>query len=245
MTTTVRDLAADQSRLRRLAGWSGIGMAAVILINGPLSIALGRMPSHWTADAATQISAYLTDEANITQSVIFFALSNLIFVFALGFFAGLRGLAAETDRSGWLTGVVTIGAALFLAGGLVSEILSTGIAVVLRSTPAYDFDINNALLLQGLWVTALAQGQVALGVVMVTLSTATLRTRAVPAWLSWLGIAAGAIAVLRPAVVTNVPLFFVSFQPVFLWIASLAIVLLRQVRKPSRPHPGGDDGGGL
>jgi len=245
MTTTVRDLAADQSRLRRLAGWSGIGMVAAILINGPISIAFGRMPNHWTADAATQISAYLTDEANITQSVIFFALSNLIFVFALGFFAGLRGLAAETDRSGWLTGVVTIGAALFLAGGLVSEILSTGIAVVLRSTPAYEFDINNALLLQGLWATALAQGQVALGLVMVTLSTATLRTRAVPAWLSWLGIAAGAIAVLRPAVATNVPLFFISFQPVFLWIASLAIVLLRQARKPSRPHPGGDDGGGL
>ena len=235
MDATASDLAADHVRLRRLAGWSGIGMVAAILINGPVSIAVGRMPNHWTADAATRIADYLGNEANIAQAVTFFALSNLIFVFALGFFAGLRGLAAETDRSGWVTGVVTIGAALFLAGGLASEILSTGIAVVLRSTPAYVFDVNDALLLQGLWMSALAQGQVALGVVMVTLSAATLRTRAIPQWLSWLGIAAGAIAVLRPAVVTNVPLFILSFQPALLWIAALAIVLLRQARKPSQP----------
>jgi hypothetical protein len=219
---------ADRARIRRLAGWSGIGMVVAILINGPVSIAVGRMPNYWTADAADRLSRYLSDDANITKSIAFFALSNLIFVFALGFFSGLRRLGAEADTSGWVAGVVTIGAALFLAGGLVSEILSTGLAVVLRSTPGYTFEVNDALLLQGLWMTALAQAQVALGTLITVLCLATLRPRLLPAWLCWLGIVAGIVAILRPAIVTEVPIFIASFQPVLLWIASVSVVFVRQ-----------------
>ena len=69
--------------------------------------------------------------------VVFFALSNLIFVFGIGFFAGLRRVSNQSDLSDWVTGVVSIGSAVFLAGGLLSETMSTGIAVVLRSTPDY------------------------------------------------------------------------------------------------------------
>jgi hypothetical protein len=220
----------DSARVRQLAGWSGIGMVVAILINGPVSIAVGRMPNYWTADAADRLSHYLSDDANISKSIAFFALSNLIFVFALGFFSGLRRLGAEADTSGWVAGVVTIGAALFLAGGLVSEILSTGLAVVLRSTPGYTFEVNDALLLQGLWMTALAQAQVALGTLITVLCLATLRTMLLPAWLCWLGILAGIVAILRPALVTEVPIFIASFQPVLLWIAVVSVVLVRQAR---------------
>lgn len=231
MAAVLHDTAAtlaDRARIRVLAGWSGVGMVVAIVINGPVSIAVGRMPNYWTADAADRLSHYLSDDANITKSIAFFALSNLIFVFALGFFSGLRRLATEADASGWVAGVVTIGAALFLAGGLVSEILSTGLALVLRSTPGYTFEVNDALLLQGLWMTALAQGQVALGTLIVVLCVATLRMRQLPAWLCWLGIVGGIVAILRPVVVTEPPIFIASFQPVLLWIAALSVVLIRQ-----------------
>ncbi len=159
--------------------------------------------------------------------VVFFALSNLIFVFAIGFFAGLRRLANESDLSDWVRGVVSIGSALFLAGGLLSEALSTGIAVVLRSTPDYHLDVNSVLLLQGLWSTALAQGQVALGAVIVVVSAAWLRDGGLPRWLAWFGAVAGVVTILRPALITHIPLFIASFQPTFLWIAAVSIVLLR------------------
>lgn len=217
-----------------LTGWCGVGMVGAIVVNGPLSMAVQRTPSYWTAGAGDQIAAYLRQPANVDQMVVFFALSNLIFVFAIGFFAGLRGVVANSPHADWVRGVVSIGAALFLAGGLLSETLSTGLAVVLRSTPDYQLDANSALLLQGLWATALAQGQVALGVVIVAVSTACLASGALPRWICWFGVGAGIIAVLRPSVVTQVPLFIASFQPVFLWIAAISVVLLRMERRRSK-----------
>lgn len=222
------------SRSERWAGWCGLGTVAAIVINGPLSMAVGRVPNYWTNDARQRITEFFADSGNVDRSVVFFALSNLIFVFAIGFFAGLRHLADRVDETGWTKGVVTIGAALFLAGGLLSETLSTGIAVVLRSTPAYELDVNSALLLQGLWSTALAQGQVALGVVVAVLSAGTLRRQALPGWLGWLGLVSGAAAILRPAVVTEVPLFIATFQPMFLWLAATSVVLVRSSRRSPR-----------
>jgi hypothetical protein len=211
---------------RRLTGWCGIGMVAAILVNGPLSQALQRVPSFWNAGVGDEFAAYLQDDGNVDHMVVFFALSNLIFVFAIGFFAGLRRVVSQTGLSDWVNGVVTIGSAIFLAGGLLSETLSTGIAVVLRSTPDYHLDVNSALLLQGLWSTAIAQGQVALGVVIITVSAVSLRAGGLPRWLAWFGVIAGIATVLRPAIITDVPLFIALFQPTFLWIAAVSVVLL-------------------
>lgn len=219
-------------RADRWTGWCGLGMVGAIVINGPLSMALGRMPNYWTQDARDSIAEFLADPSNVDQSVAFFAMSNLIFVSGIGFLAGLRHLADRVDETGWTKGVVTIGSALFLAGGLLSETLSTGIAVVLRSTPSYELDVNSALLLQGLWSTALAQGQVALGVVVTVLSAgALLRRRALPTWLGWLGLVAGIMSILRPAVVTQVPVFIATFQPMFLWLAATSVVLVRSASR--------------
>jgi hypothetical protein len=168
--------------------------------------------------------------------LVFFALSNLIFVFAIGFFAGLRRVSNQSDLSDWASGVVSIGSAVFLAGGLLSETLSTGIAVVLRSTPDYHLDVNSALLLQGLWSVALAQGQVALGVVIVAISVCSLRAGGLPKWLAWCGVIAGIVTILRPALITQVPLFIVAFQPMFLWIAAVSVFLL--LSRPQKPQEG-------
>lgn len=215
-----------EGRARLLTGLCGIGMVVAILVNGPLSQALQRTPSYWDAGAGEKFAAYLKEGANVDQMVVFFALSNLIFVFAIGFFAGLRRVSNQSDLSSWASGVVSIGSAVFLAGGLLSETLSTGIAVVLRSTPDYHLDVNSALLLQGLWSVALAQGQVALGVVIVAISVSCLYAGGLPKWLAWCGVIAGIVTILRPAIVTQVPLFIVAFQPMFLWIAAVSVFLL-------------------
>ena len=233
---------ASASRAERWAGWCGLGMVGAIVINGPLSMAMGRMPNYWTDDAPERIAEFLADPRNVDQSIAFFALSNLIFVSGIGFFAGLRHLADRVDETGWTKGVVTIGAALFLAGGLLSETLSTGIAVVLRSTPGYEFDVNSTLLLQGLWSTAIAQAQVALGVVVGVLSAGALRRRALPPWLGWLGIVAGAMSILRPAVVIQVPVFIATFQPMFLWLAATSVVLVRSASRSPSPQTTGKRG---
>ena len=72
----------------------------------------------------------------------------------------------------------------------------------------------------------IAQGQVALGVVIVTVSVSSLRAGGLPRWLAWFGFFAGIVTALRPVLITEIPLFIVSFQPVFLWIAAVSVVLL-------------------
>ncbi len=92
--------------------------------------------------------------------------------------------------------------------------------MILRSTPDYHLDVNAVLLLQGLWSTALSQGQVALGVVIITVSVISLRGGSLPRWLAWFGVAAGIVAILRLGLITHIPLFIAAFQPTFLWIAA-------------------------
>ena len=214
--------------IERRTGWCALAMVAVIVINAAVSLALGAIPSSWTDDARVEVGEFLADPGNIDRSLAFFAFSNLIFVFGIGFFAGLRRLADGFDDSGWTKGVVTLGAALFLAGGLVSETLHTGIAVALHLTPSYELDANAILLLQSLWPTALAQGQVGLGVVVVALSIGAWRAQGLPSWLVWLGTVAGVLAIMRPTVVSQVPLFIALFVPMFAWIVAIGVVLINR-----------------
>ena len=153
-----------------------VGMVAAILVNGPLSQALQRTPSYWDAGAAASVQPRTSPTTpTSTRWSSSSPPSNVIFVFAIGFLAGLRQVPHRSSLSGWGRGVSRRPVpALFLAGGLLSETLSTGIAVVLHTTPDYHLDVNSALLLQGLWSSALAQGQVALAVVILTVSALAL-----------------------------------------------------------------------
>jgi hypothetical protein len=228
MTTGV--LEPGQAGSRRLVAVCGFGMIAAILINGPLSNLVGREPTYWNADAAAKFSGYLTRHSRVTEAIVFFALSNLIFIFGVGFFAGLRALARPGDATGMVSGVITFGTALFFAGGLLSETLSTGIALVVRTTPAYHLDVNNALLLHGLWAAALAQGQVGLALAVIAFCWHARRQQLFSEWLLWLGLVAGALTVLRLAVVTHIPLWIALLQPMFVWVLALSAVLVRGER---------------
>lgn len=111
----------------RLAGFSGLAMLGVILVNGPLAAARG-IPQYWEPNAASAISSRLADPDAAGSSILFFFLSTLIFVFGIPFIAGLRHAIMVPGRDDMWPDVVLIGGALFFAGGLLSEVLSTGSA---------------------------------------------------------------------------------------------------------------------
>jgi hypothetical protein len=209
----------------RLAGWSGLAMLAVIVANGPLSAIRG-LPEYWSANAATDLGAYLADPGRLRLAVVFFFLSTLIFVFGIPFFAGLRRAVRARGRSELFASTLSIGAGLFFAGGLVSEVLSTGMATVVLAAPAYVPDANAALGVQGLQFAALIQGQVGLGVAILAVSLAMWNA---PAWrvVSVVGLLAGAIDLVRPLAVTSPPLALALFLPTFAWIAVASVRLVR------------------
>jgi hypothetical protein len=214
--------------IARLTGLSGLLMVMAIVINGPLSGMVERYPSFWTSSVGTDLGEFLQNSNSLKRSVLFFALSNLIFIFAIPFFAGLRVLARDADPSGFLRGVVTIAVPLFLTGGLVSEVFSHGMPIVIESVPAYALDLNGALMLQGLQYIALVQGQVALGMAVIALSFATWRTGVLPEWIWWLGAAAGVTDLVRPFAVTSPPVLIAAFVPTLVWIATTSVALIRR-----------------
>jgi hypothetical protein len=202
-------------------------MVAAIVINGPLASVIERYPSFWASSSGTDFYAFLQDSQRIDRAVVLFALSNLIFIFAIPFFAGLRVQVGRSDPTGFLPSVIGIAVALFLAGGLASEVFSHGVAVVVKSVPGYQASLDTVLMVQGLQYVALVQGQVALGVVLLALSTLGLRDGTAPKWIWWLGAAAGIIDLVRPFAVTSPPLLIATFVPTFVWIVAISVVLVK------------------
>jgi hypothetical protein len=211
------------------AGWSGLAMLAVIVVNGPLASLRG-VPDYWAPGAGTAVAAYLSDPSSLRLAVIFFFASTLIFVFGIPFFSGLRELTRRNDASGVASGAVTIGAAVFFAGGLISEVMAAGMATVVQAAPSYVLDPNAALAIQGLQFAALLQGQVGLGVVMIAVSLATRFDAFGPRGLVALGLIAGVINIVRPLAVTTPPLALALFLPTFVWIALAGLALIRSRR---------------
>ena len=212
-------------RPAQVAGWSGIAMLAAILVNGPLS-ALWGLPEYWSTGAASDLGAYLGDPARLRLAVAFFFLSTLIFAFGIPFFAGLRLVLRTHGSSEIFSSVLSIGAGLFFAGGLVSEVMSAGMATVVLAAPSYVPDPNAALAVQGLQFAALIQGQVGLGVAILAVSVAMWR---VPGWraVAIVGLVAGAIDLARPLAVAAPTFAIALFVPTFVWIALASLRLSR------------------
>jgi hypothetical protein len=204
-------------------------MLAVIVANGPLA-ALRGFPSYWSRDAVSDVEAFLIDSSSLRLAVVFFWFSTLIFVFAIPFFAGLRAVTRRSGPANLASGAVTMGAALFLAGGLLSEVMSAGMATVVEAAPDYQLDPNAALAVMGLQFAALIQGQVGLGVVIIAVSLATRGGGFGPRWLVPLGLVAGVIDLLRPLAVTRPPLAIALFVPTLLWLAATSVTLIRTGR---------------
>ena len=217
----------------RVTGLSGLLMVAAIVINGPLAGSVERYPSFWTSSAGADLGRFLHDPDRVGRALVFFALSNLIFIFAIPFFAGFGVLVKEVDPSGFLRGIAAIAVPLFLAGGLASEVFSHGMPAVVGAIPGYELDLNTVLMVQGLQYVALVQGQVALGVAAIALSFASWTGGLLPKWVCWLGAAAGFIDLVRPFAITSPPFLIAAFVPTFLWIAVTSVVFMRRSAPPT------------
>lgn len=224
-TVQPRSLRVGRWPLTHVAGICGLFMVGAIVINGPLAAMIERYPSFWTSSAAADLERFLQDPERIDRAVVVFALSNLIFVFAIPFFAGVRVLVSEGDQSGLLGTIAGVAIPLFLAGGLASEVFSHGIPVVIASVRDYEVSLNTVLTVQGLQYVALVQGQVGLAVALIALSVAGLAGDLLPRWMWWLGVAAGIINLVRPFAVADPPLLIATFVPTFVWIAATSVGL--------------------
>jgi len=207
MTTTTLDAAAiglERSRPARLAPLGGLGLIAglIALFVSPGGDESGETPREVVAYAASH-------EGWIVAMALFgLAVIPLGGAFVAALHARLRGIVTATES------------ALVLIGGIAFT-LSFSLALTIWAAPLTDISSDNARSLAEAEVYLAIDdigwflfGAAGVGAAMMAIpaSLAALRSRSVPAWLGWPGVALGVGSLAT-----------VAFFGVFAWIAWIAV----------------------
>jgi hypothetical protein len=204
---------------------SGVFFVAFFIAGLVLSVALAPAPYPLPGASSAEIVRYFSESRTAVLMLGFLqALSAIsLFVFAACVAAFLRGTASGTRTlSGLILGGGTIAAAFLLLAALLSWVLaltaSEGGAVLASS-------LHRLIFLAGgpAHVASLAPF-VGAG------SIAALRTKALPGWISWIGIVAAAISLLCLLSLVWYPAsIFIPLGRVlsFVWSVAVSVVLVR------------------
>jgi len=227
--------------IRRWSGAFGVATAALWLAQFPLYM-IGPAPSVYDGAA---YSAYLRDISTIAFTRIL--LDQGVYICMLVFAAGFRHLVRQARSDYEWLGTLLFGTALvWLAVTLVADGLAGG--AVLDAISAHpDPVVTRALILGTLLIYNGSTAFVMTALFLAVAGVATLGTRVLPAWTSWLAfIGAGLCLIVAPTTFAGpvdydrmyhvrcfVPALIANFPPV-LWFVAASIALLVQRRIPTQ-----------
>ena len=205
---------------RQLERWAALGgiIFVVLMVVGTTFVADVPDP-----DAPQQqLATYLGDSGNHMRNIIgayIWVVGALAFLcFVTGLRSVLRGAEGGT---GALSNLVFGAGVVFAAVWMVSAVAFSAVAyaVELRGATVSDPDFVK-LLPQMAWMILLVGAGFAGLLLVLTTSILSLKTRALPRWLAWLGIVV-AIALLFDVI-------YVNIVPLLIWVLAASIVLLRR-----------------
>jgi len=205
--------------MRRWAGIAGIVFVVLAFVSRAVP---GNVPDTDKRDAIARFAKFYADNA-----VIGFVLGVVgLFAFAW-FLGGLWSTLRNAEGAATMpTIIVAVGGAAFVTLGMAYHAFSDVVGVTLHFSKGYTvdkgFDPGTALLF-----TSVAQGiflasMLAVGAATAAAGVIILRTRALPVWLAWVGIA---IAVLCLATIP--PLTFLAAILLAIWILVISVLLIQ------------------
>jgi hypothetical protein len=208
--------AAFAGRRPGIERWAGLGGVAyvVLFIVGTL-VAFGGSPNGDAAPA--EVIAYYRDSGHRDKMGLGWLLIVLGVFFFLWFLSALRQIVRRTDGDGFLTGLVTVGGAVYATTTLVGISLDNAIRTMSDDTfrdQVYPSLIHAA---GDAGYVIHASGGIGLGALMVAASLAAMRAALIPAWAGWTGVVFGVIA-----------LFSVFFFPLFaivIWLLAASVLV--------------------
>lgn len=197
----------------RAGALSGIVFVALVVSS---NVSAGAIPD--PSASPTKVIAFYT--AHKTGQQVSAILTAVAVVVGLYFFWGLRNYLSRVGEAEQFATLGFVGAAVFGIGGCINAGLQWSLAAAPTDlTPAAAQALNMLFkddLATGLYSAGLATLMVFYGIAM-------LRSKGMPAWLGWISVALGLIALAGPLVF----LVFVVTAP---WAIAVSILLYRRDR---------------
>jgi len=208
-----------------LARWAVLGGVAYVVcfVVGVILVFNGAPDS---SSAPGKIIAYYADSGHRDRINIGWVVTGLGVFFFLWFLSALRrSVRLLEGDDGFLTGLTTVGGAIYASLTLAAIAVDTGIRTM--SDDTYHHTVYPGLIHaadDAGWVLH-ASGGVGLGTMIIAASLAALRARAVPTWAGWLSIVVGILAL---ALIVFFPWFLAA-----IWILIVSVgMFLRAGREP-------------
>lgn len=207
----------EQGRLERWSPVTGIAFAILFVIGGAF---YDRVPSIDASDEA--IVAYYTDSDNqlaLQIASLVLTLAAVLFIWFVGALAA-RLRSAEGESS-WLSRIVVVSGAASVAVMVVGFLAEGMVIDIGDDTKAFSVDPDTTRLLTDATYTFIFETALPLAAPMViAASLVFLRTRLLPRWLGWAGVAVGFLCL--------VGFLGVPMGLYLLWIVIVAIYLVRR-----------------
>ena len=178
--------------------WSGLAGVVFVVLAFASRALRGSVPDTDTRDALDRFTKFYADSTHNDHALVAIVLGFMsLFAFAW-FLGGLWSMLRTAEGGATMpTIIVAVGGAAFVALGMVSHIFSEGVGVTMHFSKGYTidhgFDPGTALLMASLGTGAFLASMLAVGAATAAAGVVILRTRTLPVWLAWIGIA---IAVL-------------------------------------------------
>jgi len=169
-----------------------------------------------TDDSVREVVEFYSD--NDSRNMIASVVASLGAVSLVFFAASLRRALRRGEDGAGLLSVVAFGGGVVAATGIATD---AAIRFALADV-ADDIDPVAVQALHAFWSDFFFPMVVGMGLLLLATSLAALRTRVIPVWLAWVGIAI--------FVVFFTPAGFVAFLLSALWVLIVSVLLYRQER---------------
>jgi hypothetical protein len=203
---------------RGLAQWAGLGgVLYVLLFIGGSILLFGGEPGSDAAPA--KVIAYYKDSGHRDKIALGWALVLLGVFFFLWFLTALRQYLRAIDGDGFLTGLTTLGGAIYASLTLVGVGLNTAIRTM--SDDTFHHQVYPPLIHaadDAGWVIH-ASGGVGSGALIIAATLAARRAGLIPGWAWWVGLVFGIFALLS--------IFGLTQLAIAIWVIVTGILLFR------------------
>jgi hypothetical protein len=192
--------------------WAGLsGIAFIVLYVAAFSLGIE------VEDTDEAIREHYGDSGSRTKEVVaFFLIAGAALAFLL-FASAVRGRIARAEPPpGTLAAIAWAGAIMYTSLLLAGNAVSRAPAFAAMSDE-FTLDPDTRRMVEDVGLLLLASGAIAAILLVVGVSLATLRFRAFPRWLGWLGLP---VAVLLPLAVG-----FIGFLALGVWVLAAGIML--------------------